>query len=403
MDNITSDQVMDCGTPAQVGDFRWWCDGLLVSIVGTIGFVANILALIVLSRPSLRDVFHQLLFALACFDTLYIVCGGINYTFRGFGAHSDIYNYLFPYFLHPFTHIAMAGTIFMTLAISFERYLGLCQPLMNPHNRKAWFYILPVVVIAVTLNVPKFFELKFEDQIDSATNESYVGLNVNDLRKEPSYIIGYIMWTRLFSTGVIPVLGLLFFNICIIHDIFTSSQRVQRFGSARRQRKEINLSAVLLCICFVFFFCHAPRVVSNVIEFWNRDKVIKCDEMGLHFHPDKFTHALMYISDIATILNSSLNFFVYCFVGHTFRRELCRTLGFQTRGLRGDNMVSRRSSKLEYTMSHINTKTTTINGSKKNGSVTGTPNHHENGNQETANLITIEATQDMIKVESHQL
>ena len=106
-----------------------------------------------------------------------------------------------------------------------------------------------------------------------------------------------------------------------------------RFGSARRQRKEINLSAVLLCICFVFFFCHAPRVVSNVIEFWNRDKVIKCDEMGLHFHPDKFTHALMYISDIATILNSSLNFFVYCFVGHTFRRELCRTLGFQVNKL----------------------------------------------------------------------
>ena len=67
-------------------------------------------------------------------------------------------------------------------------------------------------------------------------------------------------------------------------------------------------------------------------------------------------------------------------------------------------MVSRRSSRLDYTMSNINTKTTTINGSKKNGSVTATPNHENgNGNQETANLITIEATQDMIKVESHQL
>jgi len=84
MDNITSIEDFKelCGEPAQVDDFKWWCDGLLVSIVGTIGFVGNTLALIVLSRPSLRDVFHQLLFALACFDTLYIVCGGINYTFR---------------------------------------------------------------------------------------------------------------------------------------------------------------------------------------------------------------------------------------------------------------------------------------------------------------------------------
>lgn len=55
-------------------------DGVLVAIVGLIGFVGNVLACIVLSRPSLRDVFHQLLFALACFDILYIVCGGINYT-----------------------------------------------------------------------------------------------------------------------------------------------------------------------------------------------------------------------------------------------------------------------------------------------------------------------------------
>lgn len=388
-----------CGEPAIVGDFKWWCEGLLVSIVGPIGLIGNTLALIVLSRPSLRDVFHQLLFALACFDTLYIVCGGINYTFRGFSAHSDIYNYLFPYFLHPFTHIAMAGTIFMTLAISFERYLGLCHPLLNPHSRKAWFYILPVVVIAVTLNVPKFFELKVEEQYDQIANETYMGLNVQELRKDPTYIIGYIMWTRLFSTGLIPVIGLLFFNICIIHDIFTSSQRVQRFGSARRQRKEINLSAVLLCICFVFFLSHAPRVVLNVIEFFNRDKIVCCKPV---WYPDKFTHALRYISDLACIVNSSLNFFVYCFVGHTFRRELCRTLGLQNRGMRGDNMVSRRSSRLDYTMSNINTKITTVNGNgKRNGSVTVTPN--ENGNQETANLITIEATEDMIKVESHQL
>ena len=58
------------------------CDGVLVLVVGLIGFVGNLLSLFVLSRPSLRDVFHQLLFALACFDILYIVCGGINYTFR---------------------------------------------------------------------------------------------------------------------------------------------------------------------------------------------------------------------------------------------------------------------------------------------------------------------------------
>ncbi len=59
----------------------------------------------------------------------------INVLFR---ANSDVFTLLFPYFLYPATHVAMAGTIFTTLAISIERYLGLCHPMMPPESRKAW-------------------------------------------------------------------------------------------------------------------------------------------------------------------------------------------------------------------------------------------------------------------------
>ena len=111
-----------------------------------------------------------------------------------------------------------------------------------------------------------------------------------------------------------------------------------RFGSARRQRKEINLSLVLLAIVFLFFLCHACRIIIDVFEFSNMDKVVNCpkryssgDPRRHPFFPPYFMHALMYISHFATILNSSLNFFVYCLVGHTFRRELCRTLGFKVK------------------------------------------------------------------------
>jgi hypothetical protein len=51
---------------------------------------------------------------------------------------TDMYTYIFPYVVHPMSHIAMAGTILMTVAISIERYLGLCHPLMSPYSRKAW-------------------------------------------------------------------------------------------------------------------------------------------------------------------------------------------------------------------------------------------------------------------------
>ena len=33
-------------------------------------------------RPKMQDCFHRLLLCLSCYDTMYIVCGGVNYTSR---------------------------------------------------------------------------------------------------------------------------------------------------------------------------------------------------------------------------------------------------------------------------------------------------------------------------------
>jgi hypothetical protein len=137
-------------------------------------------------RPKLRDVFHQLLFALACFDLLFIVCGGVNYTFRAFGASSDVFTYLFPYLIYPMTHVAVSGTIMMTMAISIERYLGLCHPMLPPHARKAWFYVVPAVAISFALNVTKFMEVVLEFRVVNGTEmPSY---RPTPLRRDSTYI-----------------------------------------------------------------------------------------------------------------------------------------------------------------------------------------------------------------------
>ena len=68
-------------------DPRFYCEGVSISVLGILGIFGNLLALIVLSKPNLRDIFHQLLFAVASFDLMYIVVGGVNYTFKAFGAY----------------------------------------------------------------------------------------------------------------------------------------------------------------------------------------------------------------------------------------------------------------------------------------------------------------------------
>ena len=47
----------------------------------------------------------------------------------------------------------------MTLAISLERFLGICYPLSG-QKRKSRFYIIPVLAIAILLCIPRFMETK---------------------------------------------------------------------------------------------------------------------------------------------------------------------------------------------------------------------------------------------------
>ena len=317
-------------------DPRFYCEGVSISVIGILGLFGNLIALIVLSRPNLRDVFHQLLFAVASFDLMYIIVGGFNYTFKAFRANSDVYVYLYPHIIHPFTHIAATGVIFMTVAITIERYLGLCHPFLPPTSRKAWYYVLPVVIFSVAMNIPKFLEIEhhWENYTDKETNETLELITYREtiLRMEEHYIIGYKMWTRLFSDGIIPIVILLYLNTRVTLALI-SATKVQRFNSARRQRKEINLTIILLCIVLIFFCCQSARIILDVYEFLNVEKVLacrnlrRCARLPYTYLPNNFFFFLPVISHMMLILNSSTNFIVYCLVGHNFRRELCRTFG----------------------------------------------------------------------------
>jgi ABC-type sugar transport system permease subunit len=59
--------------------------------------------------------------------------------------------------------------------------------------------------------------------------ENVPTLGVTALRKSDDYIRGYLMWTRLFTTAIIPVTLLLILNVLIIRDVITSAKKVNRY------------------------------------------------------------------------------------------------------------------------------------------------------------------------------
>jgi len=330
-----------------VNTYKYYCDGILVFIIGLVGIIGNICSILVLSRPKLQDCFHQLLIALAAFDILYIVCGGINYTARAFEVRSDIYIVAFPHFIYPFANIGLCGTIFMTLGISIERFLGICYPLhLPPHNRKSWFYILPVTILSILVNIPKFMESEviWDSEVNAIENlkDEVVNVTVKDipqwvptyhvtaLRRNVDYMKYYLMYFRMFITAIIPLILMLFLNLRILFDIGTV--KVQRFGNNRRWRTELNLFIILLCIVITFLCCHTPRIIIDMWEFSNLYSIAEC--IGLrkvypnhNFLPPTWISCLSHVSHTMNILNSSVSFIIYSFVGHTFRKEFFSLIG----------------------------------------------------------------------------
>lgn len=78
---------------------------------------------------------------------------------------------------------------------------------------------MPVLLLSIALNVPKFLECKFHwaDVGGNGTStadegELDVAIAATDLRNHPDYIRFYINWTRLVTTGLLPMGALIFFN-----------------------------------------------------------------------------------------------------------------------------------------------------------------------------------------------
>jgi len=300
-------------------------------IIAIIGVIANSLAICVFARRSFRSNFNDLLIALALFDLIFLVImitESVRNNFEPrFGDSSSIsglltqlHHHLFPYLLFPLMNILLTCSVYMTVSISVERYLAIFYPLVykarqgSAARSQSW-HILPVIILAIIINIPTFLCSKvevvtqdlLEERFDPSTPSHSLPalestlIGVTDIRKHQYYVFYYHALTRFLLLGFIPMVLLIVLNL----RVFSAIQ-------ARKSTcRDASYSNILLLIVLVFILCHSPRLFLNFYE-------LVLDHCG----PPIWFEVLSVMSNCLVTLNSALNFFIYCLAGAKFRQGL---------------------------------------------------------------------------------
>jgi len=279
-------------------DYVVWISGVLLVIIGVIGLLGNIITMIVLSKPKMeKSVFNNLLLALCSFDTLYILSYGSREAYKIFACIYDYKVYKFISFISvPLSEIGLIGSVYMIVAISLERYLGICHPHLQFY-RRSWIFILPVIVITIGCNFPIFLKKEI-----SFVNGTYVVESTGIVPLHPTSEAYYI-WARVFYRLIIPLLALVILN----GFTFATIYKTTKFHRTTHPNYGTTTMKTLFWIVLIFIVLN-----SFPMAFW----------FMLFFRPSTWTTRMFSISALVKMTYCSVNFLIYCLVGSNFREEL---------------------------------------------------------------------------------
>lgn len=128
------------------------------------------------------------------------------------------------------------------------------------------------------------------------------------------------------STILVPVFALVGLNLRVLSRVPTASTR--RSSSRRRRAGDFHLAKICSGIVAVFVVCNVPRLAIGGFEVWRIPTILRCTEsMVLYWAPERQWFA-DFVARYLAIINSSINFLIYCLVGTNFRTSLMRSMGY---------------------------------------------------------------------------
>ncbi|XP_024865421.1 probable G-protein coupled receptor 142 [Kryptolebias marmoratus] len=266
------------------------------SILLCVGVPVNILTAVALSRLASRTKkpLYSYLLAVTCSDIL----SQLFIIFVGFLLETAVFHRDVPVLLlHAVSAAEFAAnhaSIWSTVPLTVDRYVALCHPLLHrqiSYPARARKIIAAVLMLSLVSGVPFFW---WSDMWRNS--------------HPPTALDTILIWTHVTIIYFVPCSVFLVLNSLIIHTLRQRQPRQEERGPPRRLGKT---TAMLLALTSVFCVLWAPRTVVVIYHLYVSS-----------VHRDWRVHLAYDLSNMLAMLNTAVNFFLYCFVSRPFRRAV---------------------------------------------------------------------------------
>lgn len=307
----------------------------------------NILTAVALSRLASRTkkALYYYLLAVTGSDIL----SQLFIIFVGFLLETAVFHREVPaLLLHSVSAAEFAAnhaSIWSTVPLTVDRYVALCHPLLH---RQISYPARARKIIAVVLTLSLSSGLPFFWWSDMWRNSH-----------PPSAMDTVLIWTHVTIIYFLPCSIFLVLNSLIIHTLrvrqrqqCSQEEHGTKLAPPRRLGKT---TAMLLAITSVFSVLWAPRTIVVIYHLYVSS-----------VHRDWRVHLAYDLSNMLAMLNTAVNFFLYCFVSKPFRGAVRDAVL-----LRGGPLYPRHV--LRQQQSHINASVSSLYSGNKRSQRDSTP------------------------------
>ena len=140
-------------------------------------------------------------------------------------------------------------------------------------------------------------------------------IGVTELGKNEKFREVYYIYLSLLVMFVLPFLVIFALNIQLMRAVNQAKKARTRMSTSAS--KEANLTIMLIAVIIVFLLCQMPSIADNILYvIFDQDK-LHCSLWYIQFTT---------ISNLMVVVNSAVNFILYCVFGKRFRKVFLKTI-----------------------------------------------------------------------------